>query len=147
MDKRMSSDFRKGIENRRIVPFAEGRNSLAPELKAAMEDLSEASDRFEKGKNKYATITAYYSMFHSARALLYSKGYREKSHYYLLTAIKALFVDEGLMTQRLLDEFHEAMVLREHADYSSQFSKEGAQAAISTAKEMLALAKKILKKE
>lgn len=146
MDKRVNLDFRKGIANKRIVRFEEGKNSLGPELKAAKDDLTESLDRFDKEKYKYATITAYYSMFHSARSLLYSKGYREKSHYYLLVAIKALFVEKELMPATLLNEFHEAMVLRENADYNSQFSKEGAQAAINTAQEMFALAKAILEK-
>ena len=39
-------------------------------------------------------------MFHSARALLYSKGYREKSHYYLLVAMHALFVKNKLGTSK-----------------------------------------------
>jgi uncharacterized protein (UPF0332 family) len=145
MDKRMNQDFKKGLENKRIVRFEEGKNLVSSEITAAKEDLAEALDRFQKEKYKYATITAYYSMFHSARALLYSQGYREKSHYYLLVAIRALFVEKGLMKESLLSEFHEAMVLRENADYNSQFSKEGADAAIKTAKEMLLLAEDLLK--
>ncbi len=146
MDKRVNLDFKKGLESKRIIRFEEGEKSVRNEISAAQDDLSEALDRFDKEKFKYATITAYYSMFHSARALLYSQGYREKSHYYLLVAIRALFVEKDLMAEKLLNEFHEAMVLRENADYNSQFSKEGAQAGINTAKEMLALAKSILKK-
>ena len=61
-------------------------------------------------------------------------------------ALRTLFVEEGLMPESLLNEFHEAMVLRENADYNSQFSKEGADSAIKTSKEMLSLAKNILKK-
>lgn len=143
MDKRMNQDFKKGLDNKRIVRFEEGKSSIPSEIQAAKDDLAEALDRFDKGKYKYATITAYYSMFHSARALLYSQGYREKSHYYLLVAIRALFVEKDLMKEGLLSEFHEAMVLRENADYNSQFSKEGANSAIKTSKEMLRLASTI----
>ncbi|MCB4791648.1 MAG: HEPN domain-containing protein [Elusimicrobia bacterium] len=147
MDKKVNIEFQKGLEKKRIVHFAEAMNSVDIEIQSAKDDLSEASDRFSNKKYKYATITAYYSMFHSSRALVYSKGYREKSHYYLLVAIKALFVEKGEIPENLLNEFHEAMVLRENADYSAQFSKEGAEAAISTAKDFLHLSAKILGKK
>ncbi|MFA5361634.1 MAG: HEPN domain-containing protein [Candidatus Omnitrophota bacterium] len=73
---------------------------MKKEIQEAENDLAEAFNRFEGGKYKYATITGYYSMFHSARALIYSKGYREKSHYYLLVALNSLFVDVGFLSGR-----------------------------------------------
>ena len=79
----MSIEFQKALDKKRIVPFPRGKGSIKNELKLSEDDLCEAHDRFESQRYKYATITGYYSMFHSARALLYSKAYREKSHYYL----------------------------------------------------------------
>ncbi|MFH1352030.1 MAG: HEPN domain-containing protein [bacterium] len=101
--------------------------------------------RLKNKKYKYATITAYYSMFHIARALIYSKGYREKSHYYLLVALQSLFVDNGLLEENLVNAFHDAMVLREDADYHAEFSKEGAESTIESAKQFIQKAKSILK--
>jgi uncharacterized protein (UPF0332 family) len=34
-------------------------------------------------------------MFHAARALVYSRGYGEKSHYCLSVALRALVIEEG----------------------------------------------------
>lgn len=107
--------------------------------------MAEALNRFESEKYKYATITGYYSMFHSARALIYSKGYREKSHYYLLVALNSLFVDAGFLSEELASEFHDAMVLREDADYHGNFTKEGAEMVLKATKEFLVVAKSILK--
>lgn len=76
-------------------------------------------------------------MFHAARALIYSKGYREKSHYYLLVALQALFVDKGLIEEELAKDFHTAMVLRESANYHGEFSKEGAESSIESATKFL----------
>ena len=115
------------------------------ELKQSSDDLSEAKDRFRNQKHKYATITGYYSMFHSARALLYSRGYREKSHYYLVVALIHLFVDNGLLEEGLVKEFHDAMVLREDADYHGNFSREGAGEVLKVAEEFLNKAKTLLK--
>jgi uncharacterized protein (UPF0332 family) len=82
-------------------------------------------------------------MFHSARALLYSKGFREKSHYALLIAIKELFRNE--INLSIIQGFEDAMHLREAADYGLTFSEEGALDVIKTAQKFLSEAKNLLK--
>ena len=141
----MNIEFQKAIEKKRILHFAQGKRQVKKELPEAENDLTEALNRFEGEKYKYATITGYYSMFHSARALIYSKGYREKSHYYLLVALNSLFVDAGLLSEELTSEFHDAMILREDADYHGNFTKEGAETVLKAAKELLITTKSILK--
>jgi len=141
----MSIEFQKAIEKKRILHFAQGKKQVKKEFLEAENDLSEALNRFESEKYKYATITGYYSMFHSARALTYSKRYREKSHYYLLVALNSLFVDAGLLSEEITSEFRDAMVLREDADYHGNFTKEGAETVLKAAKEFLDIAKSILK--
>ena len=141
----MNIEFQKAIEKKRILSFAQGKGQVKNELQEAENDLIEARNRFESEKYKYATITGYYSMFHSARALIYSKGYREKSHYYLLVALNSLFVDAGLLSEELTSEFHDAMILREDADYHGNFTKEGAETVLKAAKELLTATKSILK--
>ena len=140
----MNRDFKRALEKRRIIPFKEGKDLISKELKAAKNDLEEAKNRLSNDKYKYATITAYYSMFHAARALLYAKGYREKSHHFLSVAIDALYVETGKLEARLSRAFLNAMILREEADYHSDFSKEGAEAATQSAEEFLKAAKTIL---
>ncbi len=141
----MSIEFQKALDKKRIISFPQGRGLIKNELKQAQDDLYEARDRFRKQKYKYATINGYYSMFHSARGLLYSKGYREKSHYYLIVALNSLFVDKGLLDEMLVREFHDAMVLREEADYHGKFSKDGAETVLKVAEEFLNKAKSLLK--
>jgi len=141
----MNLEFQKALEKKRISLFSKGKALTTKELEAAKDDLNEAKDRLKNKKYKYATITAYYSMFHAARALIYSKGYREKSHYYLLVALQALFVDKGLIEDELAKDFHTAMVLRESADYHGEFSREGAESSIESATKFLQKAGAILK--
>lgn len=145
MAGKMNLEFQKALEKKRILHFSKGKALTKKELKAAKDDLNEAKDRLKNKKYKYATITAYYSMFHAARALIYSKGYREKSHYYLLVALQALFVDKGLIEDELAKDFHTAMVLRESADYHGEFSREGAESSIESATKFLQKAGAILK--
>ena len=145
MAEKINLEFQKALLKKRVLYFTKAKALVKNELGAAQDDLNEAKDRFMNKKYKYATVAAYYSMFHAARALVYSKGYREKSHYYLLVALQALFVSKGLIDEELAKDFHTTMVLREGADYHSEFSKEGAQSSIESAGKFLQKAKEILK--
>jgi hypothetical protein len=51
----MSIEFQKAIEKKRILRFAQGKKQVKKELKEAENDLSEALNRFESEKYKYAT--------------------------------------------------------------------------------------------
>jgi uncharacterized protein (UPF0332 family) len=136
-------EFKKGLEKERIVKFPRGTELAQKELNEAAGDLQEAKDRLSNQRHKYATITAYYSMFHSVRAMIYSRGYREKSHYYLFVALEHLFVSNGQVTETLAKLFLDAMVLREEADYHGDFSDNGAKLVIGGAEDMLKVARKI----
>ena len=82
-------------------------------------------------------------MFHAARALVYSKVFREKSHYALLVALRNLLVREiGI---ELIKAFEDAMNLREEADYGLTFSEAGAFEAVKTAKAFLKKTKEVLR--
>ncbi len=139
------NEFEKCLKNRKIIPSSGIRVETKSELKAAAEDLKDAKALFRQRRFKYATIAGYYSLFHSARALLYSKGYREKSHYCLRVAITELFVKEKILDFEFLDFFDEAIGLREAADYENVFSKDGAQRAIKNAEKFLSTVEEILK--
>lgn len=145
MGAKANLEFQQALQKRRILHFSRGRALIRKELDAAEDDFREAEDRFKNKKYKYTIIAAYYSMFHAARALVYAKSYREKSHYYLLVALQALFVENGLLEEELAKDFHTAMVLREGADYHGEFSKEGAESSLTSAAKFLRKAKDVLK--
>ena len=64
--------------------------------------------------------------------------YREKSHYCLIVAMKALFVAERLLDVTLVEAFGMAKILRENADYDNEYSKESARSLIEKAKKFFA---------
>jgi uncharacterized protein (UPF0332 family) len=133
----MSEAFRECLKNRKIIPFPRAKGFMQKELAAAEEDLAEARDRLKNEKYKYAIINSYYSIFHAARALLYSKGFRERSHHCLSVALYTLYVAEGKLDKRFVRLFNNCMYLRERADYAGSFSVDGAEIAISNAQEFL----------
>ncbi|OGX19124.1 MAG: hypothetical protein A3K83_06890 [Omnitrophica WOR_2 bacterium RBG_13_44_8b] len=137
----MNQAFKEALEKKRIFHFSKAKGLVDKELKVA---LDEAKDRFKNECYKYATINAYYATFHAARTLLFSKGYRERSHYALYIAIEALFVDTGLLDKRYSHILKDSMSLREDANYGGEFSKDGASLSINNAEEFIEKAKEAL---
>ena len=140
----MNREFEQCLERNKIVAFAKGTGLAEKELAAATSDLSDAKAGYENGRYKWSTIQGYYSMFHAARALVYSRGYREKSHYCLAVALRALFVDEGRLDAQIVRDFVAAMNLREAADYETEFSQAGAKAVIASAERFIRIATDVL---
>ena len=143
----MMISFEDCIEKKRIFRFEPVKQLVDLEIEDAENDLCSAQEEFSKSGFKWATVKGYYSMFHSARALLYSRGYREKGHYCLYLALKAFFVQEKKLDFKLAEDFNNSMILREDADYRRKFSQEGAQAVIKSAKIFLKATKEILPKD
>jgi uncharacterized protein (UPF0332 family) len=141
----MGKDFEDCLKRSKIVKFTVARKLVQRELGTALEDLKTAQESLKRGNGKWTTIQAYYAMFHTARALLYSRGYREKSHYCLIVAIKSLFVESGDLDVRFVEAFQTAKVLRENADYENEFSMESAMELVEKSVQFLARANVILK--
>ena len=74
----MNTKFQKCLQKGLIKSFSRGKTLVKKELKNAKLDLNSARKSFIEKNYKWATIQLYYSMFHSARALLYAKNYREE---------------------------------------------------------------------
>jgi len=143
MGTRMSFKFKQLLGERRLTKIKSDRKLVLKEMKGAESDLQTARKSLQNGNFKWATIQGYYSIFHAARALLYSKGFREKSHYALLVAIRELFRDE--LDLPLIQGFEDAMNLRQTADYGLTFSEEGAIDVIKTAEKFLLKTREMLK--
>jgi len=132
------------LRDRKIQKIEADRDLVLKEIKGAGQDLASARNSIKAKNFKWATVQAYYSMFHAARALLYSKGYREKSHRGLLLALKELTDDMDEITPDLLRIFGEAMDLREEADYGLEFSEENAGGLIDDADAFLKTIRQVL---
>jgi len=142
----MSQEFNKCLERGKIKRFSPGPNLVSKEINLAEEDLIKALEGQEDESYRWSIVQAYYSMFHSARALLYSLEYREKSHFCLLEAVRTLFVETGILAVSFLEALKEAQSLREAADYYGDFSEINCRKLTSKAQDFLNEAKKILKK-
>ena len=77
----MRAEFDECLKKGKIKEFSRGKVLVSKELESAQDDLVTAEESFTNKKYKWCAIQSYYSMFHSARGLLYAKNYRERSHY------------------------------------------------------------------
>jgi uncharacterized protein (UPF0332 family) len=115
---------------------------VSKELDGAKNDLETARKSLTAGDYKWATVQAYYSIFHAAKALLYNKDFRERSHRGLLSALKLLYPSRIIGS--IMEDFSEAMRLREQADYGLVYSEDSARVSVEDAESFLEETTKIL---
>lgn len=143
----MTKEFEDCLKRKRIIPFEGTGNLVSKEMSLAEQDQGSAQKSLEEGNFKWSIIQAYYSMFHSARALIYSQGYRERSHYCLIEAIRTLFVEKRLLSYKLVEALQLGKTLRENADYYGEFSEEAAQEMLENSKVYIEEAQKLIAME
>src|SRR3989344_6585096 len=85
---------------------------------------------------KWAIVKSYYSMFHAARALLFSLGLKERRHFAVEIVLEELN-RKGKLESRFIADFLAAMSSREDADYRYTYSKETAIAVFEAAENFL----------
>lgn len=145
MGERMSAELTRLLRERKLLRIRADRKLVSKEMEAASYDLTRARRSLDDDDAKWAIVKAYYAMFHAARALLFSKGFREKSHRALLAALRELF--RGSIEPEHFDAFEDGMAMREEADYSMVYSEESASELVENAQQFLLEAKRMLKIE
>jgi uncharacterized protein (UPF0332 family) len=111
------NDFKRCLELGRIVKVDKNKDWIKKELEEAEYDFARSKASIEKEDCKWAIVQGYYSMFHAAKALVLSEGYRERSHQCLIIALRELFVKTDRLDEKFTDQFENAMDLRHQADY------------------------------
>ena len=131
------SEFDDCLRSRGLRRFDCLPDAVARELSAACDDIADAAVMLDHQQWKRLTVTAYYAMFHAARALVMEAGYTEKSHFCLTVAFREIFggTEEGA---DLASGIERARVLRENADYRSDYDEAGARAALAVARRFVA---------
>lgn len=137
-------DFEQCLREGRIVRIRPTVPMIVKELDGARIDQITAEDSLSRGHVKWASVQGYYSMFHSAKALVLWKGYREKNHWCLLIALRELLVRTGEMDEDLADDLELAMGVRHDADYALEYNLTTAGRVIEKAKVMLEATRTLL---
>ena len=140
-------EFDDCLKRGKIVRFPAAMKLASKELDVARGDLKTSQKSLKQKGYKWATVQAYYAMFHAARTLLYHQGYREKSHYCLILAMKSFYVSKGVLEMRLVESLQMAKALREGADYENTFDAESAKALVAQAQEFVQVAEGVLERD
>ena len=125
---------------------ARSREKAWRSIEIAKKWLEEAEKNINNGAFNSSLISSYLAMFHSARAILFLDGFREKSHYCIARYLEEHYVKKGILESKwvgLLDHYRE---LRHSGQYSLGFlgTKEEAAHAIKAAKEFTEKMKNLL---
>ncbi len=148
MAETLSPEFKECLERGRIRRFASGRELAPQELKQAAQDFKAAGESYTAGGFKWSTIQSYYAMFHTGpRALLNQAGFRERSHFCLIVALRELYVSRRKVDLRFVEALQLGKSLRENADYYGRFSGEGAGKMLADARAFLRAARALLSAE
>ena len=132
--------FERCIAEKRLIKIEPSPEMISKELESAEYDYGRAMESLKEKDAKWASIQAYYSIFHAAKALVLSKGYREKGHACLIIALKELYPGE----KDLVRDLELCMDLRHGADYASTYDAESAALAVRKAGESLERAQGLL---
>lgn len=133
-----SDCLRKGL----VFKAAIDSDRIAGELEIAEKFLSKARGLLEPDYYDVSFLMSYTSMFHSARSLLFGKGYSERSHACLVVALKELFKTDDKL-RGLLDALDAYRLARQLVQYSGEScSKTDAEQAVVDAEKLLAFARR-----
>ena len=139
------TEFEDCIKQGRIVQVEIDEDWMRKEFEEANYDLSKASESIEHKDFKWAIVQGYYSMFHAAKALVLSAGYREKSHNCLIIALRELFIEKKKLEREYSNYIEEAMDLRHQADYGLEYSEEESGIVVENAGKFVKAAGNLLK--
>ena len=128
----------------------------APDLKKAEKSLALAENKLENAKEEIdagiydnALVSAYTAMFHTARALLFKDGFKERNHYVLYEYLKEKYKDKVGM--KYINELNILRTMRHKIIYGDEgvnikeIKEAEAQDAIEVARGFLDSVSKIIK--
>jgi uncharacterized protein (UPF0332 family) len=142
MGERMRPRLRVLLDRKEIRRSKSSTDHVIRELDGATGDLEAAKRSLKTGDYKWATIQAYQSMLHAARALLNRMGFREQSHQGLLAALREFYERE--IVNKMLREFSEAMTLTEQLHDGLMSSEDSAKRILQNAVDFLEQTARIL---
>ncbi len=124
----------KGLLQKRSITKEEIQN----QIKIAERYIKKAEIIFGKETYDISFLTAYISIFHSARALLYAKGHKERSHFCLFEFVRTEFKDDAEIARL-------AEIAQNYRQTRHMIQYEGALCSDAAATEIINDAKSFLK--
>lgn len=133
---------RKGLL-RRVTPSAD-KAKLS--MKRAERWLEEVEKSLNNELYDSCLISSYLAMFHSARAVLFRDGWREKSHFCIARYLEEMYVKKGKLEREWIDLFDRLRETRHADQYDVSYfaTREEAESALNIAFEFVERMEKLL---
>ncbi len=131
-------NYKECIEKGLLRKAEISHDEIQHQLQIAEDYIKKAEKILDKETFDISFLVTYISIFHSARALLYSKGYKERSHFCLFEFAREEFKDNQEVVRL-------AEISQNYRETRHMIQYEGALCSEASAKEAINDAKKFLK--
>jgi len=111
----VESCFEKGL----LKKTEKNRRIALQDVNQAEFFLNEAFDLINLNKKEMTAIALYNSVFHSARALLYLNGIKEKSHYCMQKYLEEISSEKKILSSEELSLFDLLRGIRQEVQYNA----------------------------
>ena len=149
MAKKIQYSVGKLLDEKLIRKIPPSKDKASESIRTAGSWLKEAKNNLSSKALRSCIISSYFDMFHSARAMLFADGFREKSHFAVARYLEDKYTKQGLLENKwiaLLDHFRET---RHDDQYSTTFfvTEDDAESALGSAREFVERMKELAKKK
>lgn len=118
--------FKDCIEKGLLRKIPASEDNAVRSLNKAESWLNEAEKSFQNEAYDSSVLSSYLAMFHSARAILFLDGYREKSHACVARYLEEQYVNKKNLEKRWVELLDHHREIRHEDQYDlSFFSSEG----------------------
>lgn len=145
----MKFDIGHLLKTRQLARIPKSNEKANDSMKVAHEWLKEAKSSLNNKLFKSSILTGYLGMFHSARAILYLDGFREKSHFAIARYLECVYVKNDKLETEWIEILDFCRELRHGDQYRTSFviSKEEARDFLSKAEKFIKRMESLLNKE
>ncbi|MEF9437592.1 MAG: HEPN domain-containing protein [Candidatus Mariimomonas ferrooxydans] len=127
----------------RKIPASKDKASRS--IRKSEKWLEEAEKTFKSGAFGSSVLASYLVMFHSARAILFFDGFREKSHACVARYFEEKYIKTGKLENKWLELLDYHREVRHNDQYSLSFfsTKDEAKVALESASQFLQRMKRL----
>jgi len=142
----MPFSFKNCVEKGLLRRFPPSEDNALRSVKKAKSWLKEAEKSFQGEAYDSSVLSSYLAMFHSARAILFLDGYREKSHACVARYLEEQYVSKKKLEKKWVELLDHHREIRHDDQYDLSFysSDEEAKEALESAAQFLEQMKLLL---
>jgi len=131
----MKYNLNRLLEEELIQGIPKNQEKAKLSMKTSNKWLEEAKKNLKNKTYRSCILSSYLAMFHSARAILYADGYREKSHFAVARYLESQYTDKDKLEEKWIELLDHTREKRHGDQYGISFTttKKEAKNALNSA--------------